>query len=43
MNAETKNKISHRGRALEALKQFFNEPQTSSVKRLKETPPEKDA
>ena len=37
MDADTKNEISHRGKALQALKQFFSDPQPLPVKRLKET------
>ena len=37
MDSDTKNKISHRGKALQALKRFFSEPQSSPVKHLKET------
>ena len=40
MDAETKNKISHRGRALQALKEFFCELQPSPAKCAKETSPE---
>ncbi|XP_028394963.1 inosine triphosphate pyrophosphatase-like [Dendronephthya gigantea] len=35
MESDVKNKISHRGQALDALKQFFEDPQTSPAKRFK--------
>ena len=36
MDAEVKNKISHRGRALQALKEFLCEHQPSPAKRSKQ-------
>ncbi|CAB4031266.1 Inosine triphosphate pyrophosphatase [Paramuricea clavata] len=35
MDADEKNKISHRGKALQALKDYFDDPDTTPPKRLK--------
>ncbi|CAB4044301.1 Inosine triphosphate pyrophosphatase, partial [Paramuricea clavata] len=35
MKADAKNKISYRGKALQALKEFFEDPKCSPAKRLK--------